>query len=122
MPPPAPEEPALTNSQRVAVQHQLSVLGFYKSNVDGDFGPGTRKAIKSFQRDNKLEATGYVTDETLALLAEKASVREEQLAEQQAADQQAAQQQAAQQQTAQQTGPAKRERRFHLRNSNPGAG
>src|SRR6185312_906647 len=68
---------------RMAVQHQLSVLGFYRSNVDGDFGPGTRKAIKSFQRDNRLEATGYVTEETLALLARKSSLRETQLAEQQ---------------------------------------
>jgi peptidoglycan hydrolase-like protein with peptidoglycan-binding domain len=97
VPPPAPEEPALTNSQRVTVQHQLSVLGFYKSNVDGDFGPGTRKAIKSFQRANGLAATGYVTDTTLALLADKSGVRETQLAEQQAAEQQAAQQAAAQQ-------------------------
>jgi len=102
VPPPAPEEPALTNSQRVTVQHQLSVLGFYKSNVDGDFGPGTRKAIKSFQRANGLEATGYVTDTTLTLLSDKAGVRETQLAEQQAAEQQAAQQAAAQQQAAQQ--------------------
>jgi peptidoglycan hydrolase-like protein with peptidoglycan-binding domain len=88
---PPPEEPPLTNSQRVAVQHQLSVLGFYKSVVDGDFGPGTRKAIKSFQRANKQDATGYLTDETLALLTEKASVREQQLAEEQTAAQQAAQ-------------------------------
>jgi peptidoglycan hydrolase-like protein with peptidoglycan-binding domain len=104
--PPAPEEPALTTSQRVAVQHQLSVLGFYKSNVDGDFGPGTRKAIKSFQRANKLEASGYLTDTTVALLSEQAGRREQQLADQaaQAAQQQAAQaaqQQAAQQQAAQ---------------------
>ena len=107
--PPAPEEPPLTASQRVAVQHQLSVLGFYKSIVDGDFGPGTRKAIRSFQRANKLDATGYLTDTTVALLSEQSGRREQQLAEQQAADQaaqqqaaQAAQQQAAQQQAAQQ--------------------
>src|SRR5262245_7401884 len=106
--PPAPDEPTLTNSERVEVQQQLSVLGFYKSNVDGDFGPGTRKAIKSFQRANRLEATGYLTETTIATLAEKASVREQQLAEQRAAEQEAAaqqlaaQQQAAQQQAAQQ--------------------
>ena len=88
---PPPEEPPLTNSQRVAVQHQLSVLGFYKSVADGDFGAGTRKAIKSFQRANKQDATGYLTDTTLTLLAEKASVREQQLAEEQTAAQQAAQ-------------------------------
>src|SRR5882724_380012 len=88
---PPPEEPPLTNSQRVAVQHQLSVLGFYKSVADGDFGAGTRKAIRSFQRANKQDATGYLTDTTLTLLAEKASVREQQLAEEQTAAQQAAQ-------------------------------
>src|SRR5882724_11473123 len=88
---PPPEEPPLTNSQRVTVQHQLSVLGFYKSVADGDFGAGTRKAIKSFQRANKQDATGYLTDTTLTLLAEKASVREQQLAEEQTAAQQAAQ-------------------------------
>ncbi len=102
VPPPAPEEPALTNSQRVTVQHQLGVLGFYKSVVDGDFGPGTRKAIKTFQRANKLEATGYLTDTTIALLAEKANVREQQLAEQQAAEQQAAQKRVADEIAAQQ--------------------
>ena len=102
VPPPEPEEPPLTNSQRVTVQQQLSVLGFYKSVVDGDFGPGTRKAIKSFQRANKLEATGYLTDRTIALLADKASLREQQLAEQQAAEQQAAQQRAADEIAAQQ--------------------
>src|SRR5882724_6807875 len=88
---PPPEEPPLTNSQRVAVQHQLSVLGFYKSVADGDFGAGTRKAIKSFQRANKQDATGYLTDTTLTLLAEKASVQEQRLAEEQTAAQQAAQ-------------------------------
>jgi peptidoglycan hydrolase-like protein with peptidoglycan-binding domain len=90
MVPPAPEEPPLTNSKRVTIQHQLSVLGFYRSNVDGDFGPGTRKAIKQFQRTNQLEATGYLTDETIALLDEKASLREQQIAEREAAERAAA--------------------------------
>jgi len=88
--PPEPEEPPLSSSQRVAVQRQLSVLGFYKSNVDGDFGPGTRKAIKQFQRANQLEATGYLTDATIARLDEKASLREQQIAEREAADRAAA--------------------------------
>lgn len=92
--PPEPEEPPLSNSQRVAVQRQLSVLGFYKSNADGDFGPGTRKAIKQFQRVNRLEATGYLTDATIALLDEKASLREQQIAERDAAAEKAAQQNA----------------------------
>src|SRR5262249_58492370 len=104
--PPAPEEPPLTTSERVTVQQQLNVLGFYKATVDGDFGAGTRKAIKAFQRTNKLEATGYLTDRTIALLADEASLREQQLAEQKAAEQQAAQKRAAEEIAAQQQAAA----------------
>jgi hypothetical protein len=99
--PPEPEEPALTRDQRAAVQQQLSVLGLYGSAIDGNFGPGTRKAIKTFQRVSKLEATGYLTDATIAQLAKTSSAREQQIAaEQLAAKQQAAEQQAAAEQKA----------------------
>jgi peptidoglycan hydrolase-like protein with peptidoglycan-binding domain len=95
--PPQPEEPALSSEQRAEVQEQLRVLGLYASAVDGDFGPGTRKAIKSFQRANKLEPTGYLTEATLARLAKRSSVREQKLAEQAVAEQRAAEERAAQQ-------------------------
>jgi peptidoglycan hydrolase-like protein with peptidoglycan-binding domain len=105
--PPAPEEPALSRSQRLDVQRQLSVLGLYASAVDGDFGPGTRKAIRSFQRDNGLKATGYLTDATVTLLAEKASVREQQLvAERQVIQEQSAPEAPAPAEPAASTGPA----------------
>jgi peptidoglycan hydrolase-like protein with peptidoglycan-binding domain len=96
--PPEPQEPALGDDGRVAVQQQLRVLGLYGSALDGDFGPGTRKAIASFQRAETLEATGYLTETTLARLASKAGAREEQLAaEQAAAEQRAAEERAARQ-------------------------
>ena len=99
--PPEPPEPALSRDQRAAVQQQLSVLGLYGAAIDGSFGPGTRKAIKSFQRISRLEATGYLTDSTLAQLAKASSAREQQLAaEQAAAKQRAAEQQAAAEQKA----------------------
>src|SRR5262245_14229352 len=99
--PPEPEEPALTREQRATVQQQLSVLGLYGSAIDGNFGPGTRKAIRRFQRFNKLEPTGYLTDATLAQLEKKSSAREQQIAaEQVAAQQRAAEQQAAAEQKA----------------------
>src|SRR6185295_13067698 len=69
--PPEPEEPALTREQRAAVQQQLSVLGLYGSAIDGNLGLGTRKAIRRFQRLNKLEPTGYLTDATLARLEKR---------------------------------------------------
>ncbi|MGE0117140.1 MAG: caspase family protein [Dongiaceae bacterium] len=78
--PPTPAEPPLSRNQRMAIQRQLGVLGFYKSGIDGDFGPGTRKAIAAFQRAGKLGPTGYLTDDTMALLTERATVREQELA------------------------------------------
>jgi peptidoglycan hydrolase-like protein with peptidoglycan-binding domain len=97
---PEPEEPALGREQRAEVQEQLQVLGLYGSAIDGDFGPGTRKAIKSFQRGNGLEATGYLTEATLAELAAAAGARERELAAEQRAAQQLAEQQAADQRAA----------------------
>jgi peptidoglycan hydrolase-like protein with peptidoglycan-binding domain len=105
--PPEPDEPALSREQRAEVQEQLRVLGLYASAIDGDFGPSTRKAIRSFQNASGLEATGYLTEVTLAELATTAGARErelaaeqreaQQLAEQQAAEQRAAEEQAARQ-------------------------
>ena len=40
------------------VQVGLSGLGYDVGAIDGDFGPRTIKAIKSFQRDNGLPVTG----------------------------------------------------------------
>jgi len=112
--PPEPQEPALGHDRRVEVQQQLRVLGLYASALDGDFGPGTRKAIASFQRAEALEATGYLTEATLSRLAAKADAREQELAAaqaeqraaeeraaQQLAEQRAAEERAAQQQAAQ---------------------
>jgi peptidoglycan hydrolase-like protein with peptidoglycan-binding domain len=98
--PPEPQEPALTRDQRAAVQQQLSVLGLYGSAIDGNVGPGTRKAIRAFQRTSKLEATGYLTDVTLAQLAKTSRAREQQLAAEQATKQRAAEQEAAAEQKA----------------------
>ncbi len=78
--PPEPQEPPLSRNQRMTIQRQLSVLGLYRSVIDGDFGPGTRQAIKSFQRANRLAATGYLTPATMTLLAGEAAVREQELA------------------------------------------
>jgi peptidoglycan hydrolase-like protein with peptidoglycan-binding domain len=77
--PPAAAQVPLSRGQRREVQRQLSALGLYASGIDGDFGPETRKAIRSFQRANGLEATGDLTGTTASLVAEKAAVRERQL-------------------------------------------
>jgi len=84
-------EPPLAKSERVKIQQQLSVLGFYTASIDGDFSFRTRKAIKSFQRASMLESTGYLTDATITLLANKASQREREVVEQQSTLQKAQQ-------------------------------
>jgi peptidoglycan hydrolase-like protein with peptidoglycan-binding domain len=91
--PPTPEEPPLGRDQRMEIQRQLGVLGLYTAAIDGDFGPGTRKAIRQFQRDQGFEPTGYVTEPMLARLAARADARAEQLAaERRAAEELAARQ------------------------------
>lgn len=51
----------MTNKQR---QHLLAYLGYYKMNVDGDWGSGSREACKAFQRDRELTVDGYGGPET----------------------------------------------------------
>jgi murein L,D-transpeptidase YcbB/YkuD len=40
------------------IQAALKNAGYYQGNVDGKIGPATKDALKSFQRDNGLEADG----------------------------------------------------------------
>jgi peptidoglycan hydrolase-like protein with peptidoglycan-binding domain len=77
--PPSPEElaaaaePKLTAAQRRALQQQLTTLGFYKRSIDGDLGPGTRKAIRAYQAANEFDQTGYVTSDQLAAIDQQAA-------------------------------------------------
>ncbi|TSD83254.1 peptidoglycan-binding protein, partial [Mycobacterium sp. KBS0706] len=74
--PPAPDgaEPALTTAQRRKVQERLAALGHYRSQVDGRFGDGTRRAIALYQRAGGAAATGRLTQaQADALLADPAT-------------------------------------------------
>ena len=44
----------------VSIQKALKSAGYYDGALDGKIGPGTRKAIKAFQKDNGLTADGIV--------------------------------------------------------------
>ena len=60
--------------QTTVLQSNLARLGYNVGTPDGVFGPGTTTAVKQFQTDNKLPATGVVDAATWnALLANPAT-------------------------------------------------
>jgi peptidoglycan hydrolase-like protein with peptidoglycan-binding domain len=50
------------------VQQRLKKLGYYTGSADGDYGSGTKTAVKNFQKRNGLTANGTVNKKTLAKL------------------------------------------------------
>lgn len=47
------------------VQAQLQRSGYYRGELDGEFGPMTRRALLDYQEDNGLEVTGEIDEATL---------------------------------------------------------
>ena len=47
------------------MQQALNALGKYQGQADGQFNPPTQKALSEFQRDQKLEGTGFPDQTTL---------------------------------------------------------
>ena len=80
---PTPEEIeadlGLNRSARRAVQSDLTVLGFNTRGVDGILGAGSRTAIRNWQLDNDIEATGYLDRDQIARLSAQADIRREEL-------------------------------------------
>jgi Putative peptidoglycan binding domain len=52
----------------VDVQRALARRGFYRGAIDGDVGPGTRAAIRSFQYNRGLTVTGRIDGSLLRSL------------------------------------------------------
>ncbi len=76
VPPAAPDTGAVAEAalglsveQRRQVQAWLEALGFDPRGIDGQFGPGTRGAIRSFQRSKSLAETGFLSAEVITALA-----------------------------------------------------
>jgi hypothetical protein len=56
------------------VQRLLSRAGYLgRDEVDGEFGPVTRRAVRRFQRDEGLRVSGEVDDRTMERLQQRAS-------------------------------------------------
>jgi hypothetical protein len=51
-------------------QARLANLGYYVGAIDGEMGPMTEAALRSFQEDSDLDATGELDDATVAKLTE----------------------------------------------------
>lgn len=66
-------EGLLTRPERDELQIALQFFDFYRSGIDGAFGPGTRNAMSAWQADRGFEATGVLTTSQRAqLLGEQA--------------------------------------------------
>ena len=57
------------NTKISSIQTLLKHNGYNVGAVDGKFGTKTRKAIESFQRDNRLIVTGLPTDQLILELS-----------------------------------------------------
>lgn len=54
-------ERSLSRAEREELQEALAWEGVYSSAIDGDFGPGTRRAMGAWQVANNFEATGVLS-------------------------------------------------------------
>lgn len=56
-------------SAPLEVQRSLSELGYNVGQLDGKLGPKTKQALRKFQKDEGLRATGKLDRKTLAELS-----------------------------------------------------
>jgi peptidoglycan hydrolase-like protein with peptidoglycan-binding domain len=64
----------LSTAQKVAIQRELTRLGYPTGGTDGVWGRNTRNAIATWQRDRKEKVTGYVTEAQVKVLLRGAVV------------------------------------------------
>lgn len=57
----------LDDGQRKSLQERLAAAGHYKGPIDGDFGPGSRAALRAFQQEKGIDEIGLMPG-TLAAL------------------------------------------------------
>jgi hypothetical protein len=59
---------AVRDSLAADVQRALARRGYYRGSIDGDIGAGSRAAIRAYQRDHGLVATGRIDSALLRSL------------------------------------------------------
>lgn len=63
-------ERRLSREEKRELQRALQYEGFYRSTIDGAFGPGTRRSIESWQNAGAFEVTGFLTTKQRQMLLE----------------------------------------------------
>ena len=71
----AEEALSLNRNARREIQRDLSLLDYNTRGIDGIFGPGSRNAVKAWQRDNGMAATSYLTRDQISQLDAQAERR-----------------------------------------------
>ena len=69
--------PGDKGSEVKKLQTSLKKLGYYTGSIDGEFGKGTEKAVKAFQKKNKLTQDGVAGTKTLKALGSDDAVKQE---------------------------------------------
>ena len=55
-------------SMTARVQRQLAAAGYYRGEIDGIIGDGTRRAIRNYERANNLPVDGQIDDQLLTAM------------------------------------------------------
>jgi hypothetical protein len=63
-----PQMPELTPDMTQQVQERLQQQGLYRGHIDGVWGPATEAAVRTYQQQHNLNATGKLDANTLASL------------------------------------------------------
>ena len=50
------------------MQQQLAQAGYYRGEIDGVVGDGTRRAIRSYERANGLRVDGRIDNQLLSTM------------------------------------------------------
>ncbi|MBQ9197944.1 MAG: D-alanyl-D-alanine carboxypeptidase family protein [Clostridia bacterium] len=65
---PGPLSSGASGERVTQLQQRLKELGFYQGSVDGQFGSGTKSAVRAFQKQHGLDDDGIAGAKTLAVL------------------------------------------------------
>ena len=60
---------SLTDEDRITLQTNLTLAGFYDAFIDGAFGPSTYRGLTGFQKWNGESVTGILTDASIRALS-----------------------------------------------------